>query len=219
MGRPTAGYRAKDGERVPGTTTIVGRFDDKSALMYWAFKQGRLAEQGKINSLYDKRDEAAQVGTFAHEMFDAHLRGKEIPVPSDPIKEKAEQAFQNALHWLENTRLEIEPHETPLVSEQYRYGGTPDAICMDQQGKLHLADWKTGGIYASHIIQMGAYKQLLKECQDVDVEGVHLIRFAKDTGDFHHHFFAPDALDEGWEVFQHELELWPLMKRLDKRAK
>ena len=62
MGRPTLGYRLKDGTKVPGVTTIIGRFKDSGGLLWWAFEQGQAAERGEINSLYDKRDAAAEAG-------------------------------------------------------------------------------------------------------------------------------------------------------------
>jgi len=64
MARPASGYRLKDGTRVPGVTTIIGRFKDSGGLLYWAFEQGQAAERGEISNLYDKRDEAADAGTL-----------------------------------------------------------------------------------------------------------------------------------------------------------
>jgi len=76
MARPKAGYKTKDGKKVPGVTTIIGRFKDSGGLLWWAFEQGKLAEQGVINSLYDKRDEAAESGTIAHSLVEMHLKGE-----------------------------------------------------------------------------------------------------------------------------------------------
>ena len=76
MPHPKGGYRLKDGTRVPGTTTIIGRFKDSGGLLWWAFYQGQAAERGEINSLYDKRDEAAEAGTIAHDLVDLFLHGE-----------------------------------------------------------------------------------------------------------------------------------------------
>ena len=70
MPHPKGGYKTKDGKRVPGVTTIIGRFKDSGALLWWAFAQGKSAERGEISSLYDKRDEAADNGTLAHELVE-----------------------------------------------------------------------------------------------------------------------------------------------------
>ena len=35
-GRPKAGYKNAAGEKVPGVTTVIGRFKDSGALLHWA---------------------------------------------------------------------------------------------------------------------------------------------------------------------------------------
>ena len=76
MPHPRQGYRDKDGKRVPGVTTIIGRFKDSGGLLWWAFEQGKSAERGEINSLYDKRDEAGESGTIAHALVEMFIRGE-----------------------------------------------------------------------------------------------------------------------------------------------
>ena len=98
MPHPKSGYKLKDGSKVPGVTTIIGRFKDSGGLLWWAFEQGKSAERGEISSLYDKRDEAADAGTLAHSMVEAHIDGKiylmsaEIP---KKIRNQARQGFEN----------------------------------------------------------------------------------------------------------------------------
>ena len=75
MPHPKGGYKI-DGKKVPGVTTIIGRFKDSGALLWWAYGQGQAAERGEINSLYDKRDEAAESGTIAHELVRRYLKGE-----------------------------------------------------------------------------------------------------------------------------------------------
>ena len=40
MATPKKGYRYQN-EVIPGTTTIISRFKDSGALMYWAHQQGK----------------------------------------------------------------------------------------------------------------------------------------------------------------------------------
>lgn len=75
MPHPKGGYRV-DGKRVPSVTTILNRFKDSGALMYWAFSQGQAYERGEIDGLYSKRDEAAEAGTIAHALVEEFLKGK-----------------------------------------------------------------------------------------------------------------------------------------------
>lgn len=217
MATPKAGYFLKDKTKVPGTTTVIGRFKDSGGLLHWAFEQGKLAQQGKIQRLYDKADEAAAIGTQAHEMIEAYINGKPVPVPTD---ERATQAFDNAIKWLTQTRIQIvsEYQELCLVSEKYKYGGTPDAIGL-LDGKLIMLDWKTSNsVYQDYLIQIAAYKNLWEEnFPDKPIEGgYYLCRFAKDFPDFAAHHFA--ELDDAWEQFKLFRQAYELDKILKKRA-
>ena len=235
MGRPKHGYTLEDGTPVPGVTTIIGELN-KPALVGWAGKTVGLAavEHGKASwqagrdggpapafprwndILYGQRDRAAEDGTMAHDLFERHLRGEEVI--RDGERDGAWTAYENARHWLETTGLEFQvwAHERPLVHPQGYFAGTPDATAK-LGNQLYLADWKTGGLYPEHAIQMAAYRELLKEVDGVEVQGCHLVRFHRDHGDFAHHYLADDALDWGWEVFKRLVGLRPWLEKLRKR--
>ena len=98
MPHPKGGYKLKNGQKVPGTTTIIGRFKESGGLLYWACEQGKAIERGEINNLYDKRDEAADAGTLAHSLVENHI--KKLPELdlsgySDEIIKLAKQGFEN----------------------------------------------------------------------------------------------------------------------------
>ncbi len=221
MAHPKGGYKI-DGKRVPGVTTIIGRFKDSGGLLYWAFEQGKAAERGEIERLYDKRDEAAESGTLAHSMVETHIKGKDIlPLREGVLQatwEEAEAAFNAYLSWERMTKLEIVEQEMPLVSAEHRYGGCPDAIGKID-GELCLVDWKTSsGVYTDYLIQLAAYKHLYEENRDEKLTGgFHLCRFAKKHGDFAHHYYP--NLDEAWEQFLLFRRAYEIDKGLKKRAK
>jgi hypothetical protein len=222
MPHPKGGYRLNDGTRVPGVTTIVGRFKDSGALLWWAFGQGKLAEQGLINSLYDKRDESADSGTLAHLLVECHINGEPLPDLKDYSKEiieQAKQGFQNYLNWADNNKMVIVKQEMELVSENYQYGGCPDAIGYDNHDRLCLIDWKTSnGVYPDYLIQLAAYKQLWEENNPEHpiVGGFHLCRFSKEHADFAHHYWS--ELDDAWEQFRLFRKAYELDKKLKKRV-
>ena len=60
MPHPKGGYRDEDGKRIPGVTTVIGRFKESGALIRWAYGRGRDGEE-----LYESRDKAAEAGTAA----------------------------------------------------------------------------------------------------------------------------------------------------------
>ncbi len=223
MARPKSGYHTKDGTRVPGVTTIVGRFKDSSALMFWAFKQGKLGKE----RLYEEAETAADIGTVAHELVEASIRGdlttpkfQEIlaQLPDEEAQKRARGAYGAYCAWVEQSKLIIVEQEIPLVSEQYRFGGTPDAI-GEIDGNLCLVDWKTSNsVYQDYLIQLAAYKQLWEENNPERpiTSGFHLCRFSKEHGDFAHHFFP--TLDEGWRMFELLREAYDIDKQLKKRA-
>jgi hypothetical protein len=216
MARPKTGYKNAAGKRVCGTTTIIGRFKESGGLIHWAWDLGM---QG-IN-YRDVRDKAADSGTLAHDMIEAHLRGEEF-TPDGAVDEttfvNARKGFDAFMEWSEQTKLEVVDTEMVLVSEEYQYGGTPDAIgyCA---GKLALLDWKTSNrIYQDYLIQIAAYRQLWHENHPEDqLETFHLLRFGKEYGEFSHHSFPVALVDKAWHAFVLMREMYDLDKDL-KRA-
>jgi len=222
MARPASGYKTKDGKKVVGVTTPIGRFKDSGGLLWWAFEQGKAAERGEINSLYDRRDEAAEAGTLTHDMVEAHIRGWEMPNLNQyehDLVIKAQQGFENYLNWEKSSNLEMVETEMSLISEKYKFGGTLDA--MMYQGKLSLGDWKTSntGPYVDWILQLAAYGILWEEnYPDRPIEGgFHLVKFSKENPDFAH--FHWGELEEAKEMFLLLLKAYELDKKLKKRVK
>lgn len=221
MPTPRKGYFLADGTRVPGTTTVLGRFKDSGALIRWAWKRGK---DFPDEDLYASRDDAANIGTAAHAMVEERINGFD-PENAPALlaldgrgRERARNAFLMYEAWASMSNLEIVEQEMQLVSETYRYGGTPDAIGM-VNGELCLVDWKTSnGVYSDYLLQLAAYKQLWEENRpDMPLTGgFHLCRFSKDYGDFAHHYY--DELSNAWEMFRHLLSAYQYDGELKKRA-
>ena len=218
MPTPKAGYFLKDGTRVPGTTTVIGRFKESGALIAWAYKRGKDGLE-----LYDSRDKAAELGTFVHDMVERYVSKddphKGIDAFSDEDKKSILSAFGAFEEWFESNKFEVVGQEMQLVSEVHRFGGTPDAIARDSKGRLVLLDWKTSdGVYSDHLVQLGAYRMLWNENNPDNLltGGSHLCRFAKQHGDFAHHFF-PDlsGAERQFVLFR---EAYDIDKILKKRA-
>lgn len=222
MPHPKGGYRLSDGSRVPGVTTIIGRFKDSGGLLWWAYEQGKCAERGEINNLYDKRDEAADAGTLAHAMVEAHIEEKEPPDMAgypEEIAKQAQMGFENYIRWARNNHMYIERQEMELVSEAFGFGGCPDAVGRDADGRLCLLDWKTSnGVYSDYLIQLAAYKHLWEiNYPTLPITGgFHLCRFSKEHADFAHHYWQ--ELDLAWEQFMLLRRAYDLDKLLKKRV-
>jgi len=219
---PTSDYRNAEGQRLPGVTTVIGGSLgwNKHQLMWWAWQQGK---DGK--DFRETAEKAADAGTLAHLMAHADILGipfeMPTPVPADGVVRIAEAAFGAYRTWRKQTKLRLVVSEIPMVSEAYRYGGTPDAIA--KIGRRHcLIDFKAAnGTYPDHLLQLAAYGRLWEENRpEQPLEGgYHLLRFGKEAGDFHHHHYPADALDGAWEAFTHLLALYGLRKPIQALAK
>lgn len=217
MARPENGYRNSAGKRIPGTTTIIGRFKESGALMHWAFEQGRSGAK----TLYEKRDEAALSGTIAHDLIEAFILQREVTVFATAVPEtlkKAQNAFAQFREWWDLTRLEVVATERSYVSEHHQFGGTIDAIGKDAKGRIVLVDWKSSnGVYCDYLIQLGAYALLLEECAPAwSPEAFHLLRVAKESADFAHHYYG--ELEDAKKQFLLFRQAYEIDSKLKKRA-
>lgn len=215
MARPYKGYEL-DGKPVPGVTSILSRFKESGALMWWAWDQGR---QGK--DFRETKQKAADAGTLAHDMVEHDIYGQPFDRSKhdETLIKRAQGAFEAYQEWKEQTSLQIAEAEVPLLSRTYGFGGTLDALFV--RGKLALGDWKTSnGVYADYLLQLAAYQILWEENHpDQPITGgFHLLRFSKanDDGDpisFAHHYWS--QLNVAKEQFLHLLAAY----KLDKRVK
>lgn len=216
MPTPRHGYYV-DGVRVPGVTTIIGRFKDAGGLLHWAWKQGK---EGK--DFRETRDKAGDVGTAAHKLIELHISGEysqqaRLSVLA-PFSEEDAAAIQNAfaayMSWADQTGIEILDQERQMISMLFRYGGTPDALGRVGD-KLLLGDWKTsGGIYPDYLIQLAAYRQLYHENTNYRIDGAFLCRFDKEKGFFVQRDFTTEEMDVGWNAFERMIRLYSLDQRL-----
>ena len=215
----TQPYKTQDGMRVPGVTTILGRWKDCGRLLHWAWEQGR----GGLD-YRQTRDAAASAGTCCHEMIEADWHGTPFNREKyqEPILRKADHAYLAYLSWKEQTGLKIQQAELPLVSERYRFGGTMDAVFVG--GALCLGDWKTSnGIYVDHLLQVaGGYGLLWQEhFPHQPLAGVHILRFSKpkeidDPISFSHHYWSAEVFPICQEQFIRLRDAYEADKRISK---
>ena len=213
---PRIPYKLKDGTPVRGTTTIAGRFKDSGGLLVWANREGLAGR-----NLNESRDKAASIGTLTHSMVEARMHGKPIPPPTGFSPEDADKAhtgYRAYLEWEEQTQFVVTDTEMNLVSEVYKYGGTPDGVGTIS-GKPALFDLKTANAtYAEILIQLAAYRNLLVENGYPRPEKIVALRVGKDYGDFHYHSWPYTVIDMAWDAFKHMLSLYPIMADLKKLA-
>lgn len=212
-------YKNSSGKRLPSVTTIIGRFKESGALLYWANSAGL---DGL--TLDEARKPAATAGTIAHGMVEDYLHkrpARKIETEDEEIIGKARNAFDAFLSWQSMVNLNVRHTEVSLCSEKHAFGGTLDAIGTIKGGNdLCLVDWKSSAkVYADYLYQVAAYKVLWEENypEHPITGGCHICRFAKDDGDFSHHFFS--NVDHEVGVFLQMRDLYDKIKTTEKRVR
>lgn len=230
-GRPKDGYYTADGTRVPSVTTITGNAKNSDGLVYVAKRNWHQA--GKQGLPFDRDaywgkpetwgTDAAETGSIVHDWIEADLHGTPVTkftAPTEIQLVQAKQGYQAYLDWRRTVTLEIIETETPIVSEDYGFGGTLDCLAL-LNGNRVILDWKcSNASYEDYIGQIAAYRQLVNERDwaKPQVQSAFLLRVGKEYGDFHFHGWNQAVLDDGWRWFQSALDLYTVGKRLKKAA-
>ena len=204
-------YYTKDGELVAGSTTILSVMA-KPNLIRWAWNCGIKGED------YTKvRDSAGSVGTITHLMITEELQNR-VPDLKDFTQNNIDSATLclNSFHeWRKSHTLEVIHVEKPLISEIYRYGGTPDFLGL-VNGELELMDFKTSnGIWNDYYYQLASYRQLEIE-NGYNVETARILRFSKgDNVEFEDRLIKQFSYE--FELFTHCLAIYNLLKTMKRQ--
>lgn len=173
-------YKNAAGKRVPGVTTVLGILN-KPALLKWAWECGRAGLE-----LERTRQVAADVGTVAHALCEAHLRGMDLDRSNiaPVVLGKAETSFLRFLDWWDREQLTVLHSELQMVSETWQCGGTLDVLAERKDGRVVLVDLKTSkGIYDEMLIQASAYAAMYEEVHGRAVDECHIVRIGKEDSD------------------------------------
>jgi len=209
-------YKDSKGNICPGVTTITGILA-KPALIHWSWKLG-------IQGIdYRKfRDEKADAGTLGHIFIMNYLKGLKTDTSeySRKVINMAENSFLSFLEWEKGHKLEPILVEEPLVSEDCKYGGTPDYFGLVNDVP-ELIDFKTGsGIYDEYFIQISAYKNLIIDSSEADTLPkncrILLIPRSEDES-FEERLISRRELNIGWDIFKHCLSVYNLRKEWKKQ--
>lgn len=138
------------GQWVPSVTSILsaagkGKFFDK-----W------LANQGSWENACKVRDEAAERGTYVHEISEDLLNGEEVLLDAGPEIIKRVMCLEQ---WYNDYEPEVIMQEVMLAFPGVRFAGRFDILARID-GKNVLIDIKTGGHYKTHDLQATMYKIL-----------------------------------------------------------
>jgi len=201
-------YKLNSGDRIPSVTTILGILN-KPALLDWAWQMGTQGLDYKAI-----RDNAGDIGTLAHYLIICDLKGEEPDTSEYSAQdiEKAETCLIKYWDWHKGHRVEPLMLETPLISEQYQFGGTIDFF-GSVDGQPTLLDFKTGkAIYPEFFYQLAAYEQLLAEAGQL-IEVTRILRIGRNEDEgFEERTIG--KLDRQWQVFLNCLSIYNLQKEI-----
>lgn len=173
-------YINSHGKKVPRVTHILDMLSNKF-LISWANSIG--LKGNRYNSVTNR---AMAIGTEVHSNIEAHLQGIELPGFTYPESKLSYDAFLKWFDIISQRKYNIVYLEHTIVGESY--GGTLDMLIeiMDNNCmKKYLVDFKTSsGIYQNYILQLAAYKTLLFQEENIDIDGCIILRLDKKTGEF-----------------------------------
>lgn len=180
-------YVDRDGRRVPGVTTILGKGVPKAALVNWAANTtadaavnrwdelGALPVAQRLKELqgarYAEKDRAANRGTEVHRLAEKLIAGETVQAP-----EEIAGHVESCARFLDDFDFKAEHVEFSIASYKHGYAGTGDWIgtvllpatadvpplweqFRGRRIRL-LGDFKTNrsGIFAETALQLAAYK-------------------------------------------------------------
>jgi hypothetical protein len=209
-------YRNASGERLPSVTTVLRPWGESDGLAYAANKLGlagksHRTEWGKL----------ARLGTLVHEVCTASLLAGTRPAAArhraldDAIEQVSGNVPDDLLDRFGNCCAawaiclkEVKfgaclGAEQNLISEVHQYGGTPD-VCITM-GQPAILDFKTGGTYPDHLIQIAAYRELWNENVDDKKKRAkcgYLVRLNRDSGGYELKHIPESTMDVAWDIFQ-----------------
>lgn len=176
--RTKKGVYEIDGSRYPSVTTIIRETLKKEGLERWMAGQiydllryrPTLPKQRALSMVLQPSNAEMQIGTAVHAIVENHEPGDEYLsiIPDDFVGYAL--AYRK---FVEDYGFEDISKEQTLISKQYGYAGTYDRFGKIKTGKNTLIDIKTGKqLYSDVYIQLSAYKQLLKENLDAQVDEI-----------------------------------------------
>ena len=212
---PHITYKNSKEQKIVGVTTALNVLA-KPALIGWAYNKGIAGE-----NLYEK-DESANVGTIVHARILGLFLGYEIDKYniSQQVWDWSENSIASFKEYIKGKIIKVILAETPLVSEEYQYGGTLDLLA-DVDDYLELWDFKSGtGIYESHIYQLSGLRQLLIENGYKPPQRVIPINIPKSPDDsFAIQSINANSLVDEFKIFINCVNTYYLQKQIKLKKK
>ena len=222
-----------DGKRVPSVSSCKSMLGwGQRGLMHWANTKG--LDGLTLEDAY--RGGPAEVGTMAHAMIEADLRGDVIDTSAadEKTRDVLERIFDRWQEWREMYVGDVLLVEARMVHRELRYGGRVDQVFLGKDGNVWLLDVKTGRLYAEALVQAAGYVMLVEGGELVDdesqsdnrwrtlnvrgergVDRVGLLRLGQTTSGISQFYIDRAALQPAEETFKLCRRLYDLKRHLE----
>jgi hypothetical protein len=211
-----------DGKRLLGVTTALGAISKGDGLVQWAVNQAidytranlpdfsvytaedaqQASEMVLVGAKYAwkaKRDEAATIGTLAHNWVESYLKGEDPDWPTDPNARKSAEA---ALQWIKSVKWETVAIEHQIYIPELEVGGICDWYARIN-GVLAVPDWKTSkSLHSSYAYQTAAYLRALENEFGEEIPDRWLIRIDKETGIVEPRYLPQNTIEKDYKAFE-----------------
>jgi|TARA_R100001530_G_scaffold1410_2_gene2570 hypothetical protein len=212
-------------------SAITGIVDKSRPLIYWAtglmrdnliaiLEENSDAKIGHDDIIFASKlhaqflKKAADKGTMVHNWIEKFLKGLDPELPEEREIKNGVLAF---LKWMDKNDVKMLNSESHIYSKKHKYAGILD-LEAEVNGKLAIVDFKTSnGLYPEMRLQVAGYQIAMEEMTGKEYEERWLIRFDKETGEFHDHLLGDFAKDK--KAFIGAIPLKRRIKELDTYKK
>lgn len=222
-----------DGKRLLGVTTALSAISKGDAIVQWAancavdYARANLpvwpddyppcctkeqAEQdleliwlGAKAAWKAKRDEAALIGTTAHDWVERYLKGEDPDWPTDPHARRSAEA---ALEWIRSVQWETVAVEQRLYIPELAVAGTCDWFARIN-GRLAIVDWKTSkSLHSTYAYQLAAYLVASEGRFEEKLTDRWLVRIDKETGIVEPRFLPEETIEKDYRAFESAVHIY-----------
>ncbi len=202
------------GQRLISATKVTGQLDKSGPLMYWAVnlmkeylynfldhaddkilndEMLRLIIEEASKQHAHKKKEAGTIGDLVHDFAEAHSLWKSGLGEQPSVKDLPKEAMKGVngyLDWIAGKKVEEDRVERVIYSKQHGWVGKTDRTAVID-GKRTVLDYKTAnGLYLEYLLQLALYWIAVEEEDGVEYDQGLVIRFDKETGEFHEHIIS-----------------------------
>jgi hypothetical protein len=230
-----------DGKRLLGVTTALSSISKGDAITQWAcncaveyartnlpgpedypllvtpaqYKEDlEMILNGARFAWKAKRDEAASIGTRAHEWIERYLKGEDPPWPDDPYVRRSCEA---AVEWIKSVKWKTIFIERQIYIPELEVAGICD-WCAEIDGVLAVPDWKTSkSLHPSYAYQTAAYLRALEKELDLVIPNRWLIRIDKETGSVEPRFLPQESITSDYATFEAAVTIYRREAELKKQ--